>query len=115
MDYYGLLHVITVDDDTDADELAEAQVIYGDFRSSPVICSQVPVQNDGNQCHKEVLEAFCHRHSPSFSICMLYEWKINACIFHYWELTQSCSHVQSCIFLEPPWLVLNGFEGSDLQ
>jgi hypothetical protein len=24
MDYYGLLHVITVDDDTDADELAEA-------------------------------------------------------------------------------------------
>lgn len=46
---------------------------------------------------------------------MLYEWKINAGIFHYWELTQSCSHLQSCLFLEQPWLVLNGFEGSDLQ
>ena len=34
MDYYGLLHVITVD----ADELAEAQVIYGDF---PLIASDL--------------------------------------------------------------------------
>ena len=57
----GLLHVTTVvNDDTGADELAETQlmVISAYLSSSPVICSQkVPVQNDGNQCHKEVLEA----------------------------------------------------------